>query len=329
MYMRQLYKNRQSAQIDSKDSSKFFSKERRSLFRGVQGEKELKGELFGLENLLNFKDGSYFLDNVLKGKNKNQGKKGSSDFRLFDESTISERLGRAPESDVNQLIGEEKDDDEDKKLCGMINELPNNDDAFHEDLDTKIQHDTGEPAQQVQRNNNNTNDEISMDGSNSEDLDDDCAIGALTQMIDIDVTGNLLGNEATRNDINDNEIIIRDESNRHNEIQDDHSNSNSSSIEVLDPPVEKNIDRDLDMIMNMSRDNMNRNKKVRKYRIFGIPWPPSEVDRKKIGDYDIDLSELIINMPSHLLQKQEESNGKNLRQENRLANDQELQIATL
>lgn len=64
-YMRQIYK------VQQKNQATEFSKNKTSqqrIFRGVEGVKHRKGELFGLENLLQFKDGSYVLDNLCKSR---------------------------------------------------------------------------------------------------------------------------------------------------------------------------------------------------------------------------------------------------------------------
>jgi hypothetical protein len=57
-YLRQVYKTQLKTEtiIESKDEDREKSAR---LFRGVAGDKERKGELFGLANLLKFKDGTF------------------------------------------------------------------------------------------------------------------------------------------------------------------------------------------------------------------------------------------------------------------------------
>jgi superfamily II DNA/RNA helicase len=56
-YARQLYKTH--IKQESLESSDYATAETIRMFRGVQGDSSRKGELFGLENLLKFKDGSF------------------------------------------------------------------------------------------------------------------------------------------------------------------------------------------------------------------------------------------------------------------------------
>lgn len=56
-YARQLYKTH--LKQESLESSDYATAETIRMFRGVQGDSSRKGELFGLENLLKFKDGSF------------------------------------------------------------------------------------------------------------------------------------------------------------------------------------------------------------------------------------------------------------------------------
>jgi len=69
MYARQIYKVHLSKQTLSSDVN-----QPARIFRGVAGNKERKGELFGLENLLKFKDGSFMADMWASAETTNSNK---------------------------------------------------------------------------------------------------------------------------------------------------------------------------------------------------------------------------------------------------------------
>ena len=84
VYIRQIYKKMLKQGTLSEDEWSHLSK----LFRGVQGDKDRKGELFGYENLFRFKDGS-FLDDIWVGA---KGKKDSSGLNIHKSGQFSEAL---------------------------------------------------------------------------------------------------------------------------------------------------------------------------------------------------------------------------------------------
>ena len=71
------------------------------IFRGVQGDKNRKGELYGVENLLKFKDGS-FMAEVWKssGDRPPKGKKGIQPMRVDDMAKV---LGKMTEKEVEEI----------------------------------------------------------------------------------------------------------------------------------------------------------------------------------------------------------------------------------
>ena len=86
MYARQLYKVHLKQQaLGGKDKEE----EAARLFRGVVGDKNRKGELFGIENLLKFKDGS-FMDDIWSSR---KGKKGT--HAAANEEDIANALSNA------------------------------------------------------------------------------------------------------------------------------------------------------------------------------------------------------------------------------------------
>ena len=86
MYARQLYKVHLKQQaLGGKDKEE----EAARLFRGVVGDKNRKGELFGIENLLKFKDGS-FMDDIWSSR---KGKKGK--HAAANEEDIASALSNA------------------------------------------------------------------------------------------------------------------------------------------------------------------------------------------------------------------------------------------
>lgn len=86
MYARQLYKVHLKQQaLGVKDKEE----EAARLFRGVVGDKNRKGELFGIENLLKFKDGS-FMDDIWSSR---KGKKGK--HAAANEEDIASALSNA------------------------------------------------------------------------------------------------------------------------------------------------------------------------------------------------------------------------------------------
>ncbi|KAL3916299.1 MAG: hypothetical protein SGILL_005239, partial [Bacillariaceae sp.] len=84
VYIRQIYKKMLKQGTLSEDEWSHLSK----LFRGVQGDKSRKGELFGYENLFRFKDGSFLDDIWIAGK----GKKDSSGLKIRQSGQLSEAL---------------------------------------------------------------------------------------------------------------------------------------------------------------------------------------------------------------------------------------------
>jgi SNF2 family DNA or RNA helicase len=84
VYIRQIYKKMLKQGTLSGDKWSRLNK----IFRGVQGDKDRKGELFGYENLFRYKDGS-FLDDIWKGF---KGKKDASGLKIHQSGKIAEVL---------------------------------------------------------------------------------------------------------------------------------------------------------------------------------------------------------------------------------------------
>ena len=81
-YLRQLYKG----QLKQETLENLDAPDRKAaprLFRGVQGDRDRKGELFGTENLLKFKDGS-FLTDIWKEADRNSRSRKMRDFGVKD-----------------------------------------------------------------------------------------------------------------------------------------------------------------------------------------------------------------------------------------------------
>jgi hypothetical protein len=98
-YIRQIYKvqltkdTMGALQGDQSDPS-----EASRLFRGVHGDKDRKGELFGMENLLKYKDGS-FMEDLWKSSKTNKSMKGLEKFGLRSNTDMAKGLeGMTPEA---------------------------------------------------------------------------------------------------------------------------------------------------------------------------------------------------------------------------------------
>lgn len=80
-YLRQVYKTQLQKEtiVDLEDTDRAKSKR---LFRGVEGDKSRKGELFGIENLLKFKDGHFmnYASKVEESKQYGVGVHGTEDL---------------------------------------------------------------------------------------------------------------------------------------------------------------------------------------------------------------------------------------------------------
>jgi Helicase conserved C-terminal domain len=101
-YIRQIYKV-QLKQDTIGDIEEGENKKAARMFRAVQGDKDRKGELFGIENLLRYKDGS-FMDDLWKSSAVDQAKP--------DKKTdLDERLGLVSAEEVVQGI-QNLDEDE-------------------------------------------------------------------------------------------------------------------------------------------------------------------------------------------------------------------------
>jgi len=87
-YLRQLYKVQLKQETFAEKSSE---PQAARIFKGVEGDKHRKGELFGYENLFRFKDGS-FLTDIWKASGKNISTRRSDDLVIHDASKISDAL---------------------------------------------------------------------------------------------------------------------------------------------------------------------------------------------------------------------------------------------
>ncbi|KAL3912179.1 MAG: hypothetical protein SGILL_006986, partial [Bacillariaceae sp.] len=117
IYIRQIYKKMLKQGTMSEDEWSHLSK----IFRGVQGDNDRKGELFGYENLFKFKDGS-FLDDIWKGSGR---KKDSSGLKIHkmgeianvlkDSIGVQEELDAIENVEILEALSQRVDVDNDKK----------------------------------------------------------------------------------------------------------------------------------------------------------------------------------------------------------------------
>lgn len=103
-YIRQLYKIQlKNFTIGpAQDEQSTGDSEAARLFRGVDGDKDRKGELFGMENLLKFKDGS-FMDDLWKSARKSTGLKGLERFGLRSATEVADGIEGMSEEAVNDI----------------------------------------------------------------------------------------------------------------------------------------------------------------------------------------------------------------------------------
>jgi SNF2 family DNA or RNA helicase len=107
-YIRQIYKVQlKKDTIGSLQGGGEKNHEAARLFRAVAGDKERKGELFGMENLLKFKDGS-FMEDLWKSTRTSRDKtlKGLERFSLQAKTDLADQLDTLPEDAVNHDGGD-------------------------------------------------------------------------------------------------------------------------------------------------------------------------------------------------------------------------------
>lgn len=97
IYARQIYKLHLKQQIEEEEVGPA------RIFRAVQDDKSRKGELFGLQNLLRFKDGS-FIAEMWKQKT-------SAKVDIHDEAEIARALCNCSEGEVDNLADRGEDED--------------------------------------------------------------------------------------------------------------------------------------------------------------------------------------------------------------------------
>jgi hypothetical protein len=100
-YLRQLYK----VQLKKETLDNSAKSRAARMFRGVQGDKNRKGELFGTENLLKFKDGS-FLDDIWKQTGNSPNRK-SGDLDIHETLKLSSVLQGIGKEGCDELLDEE------------------------------------------------------------------------------------------------------------------------------------------------------------------------------------------------------------------------------
>ena len=102
MYARQIYKTHLKRQSLGGNGIDATNDAGPRMFRGVVGDKNRKGELFGLENLLKYKEGS-FMDDMWKAKGgSNEENKGESN-RMHNVNTVLNVLSSLTEEQINSL----------------------------------------------------------------------------------------------------------------------------------------------------------------------------------------------------------------------------------
>jgi hypothetical protein len=97
-YVRQIYKVqlRQETLGNHQDGG-----EAARMFRGVQGDKSRKGELYGIENLLKFKDGS-FMDDLWK-VSENRLSKPHRDVKMVSNNDLKNSLAKVSEAEMDEM----------------------------------------------------------------------------------------------------------------------------------------------------------------------------------------------------------------------------------
>mmetsp|Transcript_203 Transcript_203/g.263 ORF Transcript_203/g.263 Transcript_203/m.263 type:complete len:1537 (-) Transcript_203:110-4720(-) len=134
IYLRQIYKMhlKQDALVDNDDSHA----EAPRVFRGVQGDKHMKGEIFGTVNLFRFKENGSFLDDIW-AESKTTGKDNDpSGLKIHDSTKMAQML-----LNVGDDHGKELEENEDmaviqkallEKVRGpeMVKEIKTKRDAF-------------------------------------------------------------------------------------------------------------------------------------------------------------------------------------------------------
>ncbi len=90
IYLRQIYKEHLKQDTLEEDDNG----EAPRVFRGIQGDKYRKGELFGTENLFRFKEEGSFLQDIynMRPGSRNRGDANSSGFDIHDSRKVSEVL---------------------------------------------------------------------------------------------------------------------------------------------------------------------------------------------------------------------------------------------
>ncbi|GFH47552.1 hypothetical protein CTEN210_04027 [Chaetoceros tenuissimus] len=106
-YMRQLYKVHLKQQTLASDE--YTANEPPQIFRGVDKDKNRKGELFGIENLLKFKDGS-FMEDFWKAAE--APKRSENDKEAIDEEDIVAAMNGAKENGMEKLFEDEDGTDD-------------------------------------------------------------------------------------------------------------------------------------------------------------------------------------------------------------------------
>lgn len=87
-YLRQIYKVQLKREtLETHDSSEQAAR----MFRGVQGDKERKGELFGVANILKFKDGC-FLDDIWKHHGTQQPGRRTGGLDIYETTKLTDKL---------------------------------------------------------------------------------------------------------------------------------------------------------------------------------------------------------------------------------------------
>jgi superfamily II DNA/RNA helicase len=144
MYARQIYKVHLKKQTLESTKDQYLPQPAR-LFSGVDKDKVRKGELFGLENLLKYKDGSFMADMWSSKENeKIVGKKKIPEVIATD--TLATFLGKLSEEQMNQLGGEEAVIDvmpeEDSSECsGVDDTVIRHDDFLRDDRGGAVNND--------------------------------------------------------------------------------------------------------------------------------------------------------------------------------------------
>ena len=94
-YMRQIYK------VNLRTQALAPAEEQNRLFSGIQGDQDHKGELFGMENLLKFKDGSFMSDVVTRASSSLNDITDTNKLIVHSKNKVIQIVNEMEEEDIS------------------------------------------------------------------------------------------------------------------------------------------------------------------------------------------------------------------------------------